>query len=652
MKKLIILLSLFIGINLNAQTPEHYFPLSQWSTLPGVTLISGDLVVGVTYRIGTYESGDDFANVGGVNETGSVFIATNVTPDDWSNESALKALDQRTVDVQHGYMGVANDVWNTQDELGSGKRSIGFDGVSDEIELGNIGSGDIYSGIIRFYTATDITSVNTGESILTMSGTNDGAITLGSLTGAFNHELITIGSTSNASYWADISATIPAGWNVIAYSWDGSKYQIYLNGIAKTTAVLGTPILRPADNVYIGSWNGDKFFNGEMSNVEFFNYAVSADSIASWSTKIAAGTFKVPFVDQGADNAELISNGGAESGDPPTDWIATRGTLSRSNEQAHSGTYSAKVVHDNVESTTFIRATSVFNIQVGDRVAYSGWAYNIDEADFNIVMYVNGISQADKADNTTGVWTKLFGDFISTETGTLEARMFTNGDSEGGGIVYWDDISAVRLGSTLSLSADGMYQNTWIDQFSKKAYPFDGPKLILSDKSNLGAMFFDGMDSKVLALTDARFNGLGDKTIVGRFYATGWGESNFGRLLSDGKFLVNVRANDRNMGILRDGSSPALSNDDSIILNAWIFFAIVTPADGNNVQFWISNDGNNPTNQTADAIAATPEDGGNLYIGNRADGDLTFSGAISYIEIYNLLLTEDEILSKFQEKQN
>ena len=50
---------------------------------------SGVLVVDTYYRLVTFETGDDFTNVGGVNQTGSVFKATGTTPTTWTNASII-----------------------------------------------------------------------------------------------------------------------------------------------------------------------------------------------------------------------------------------------------------------------------------------------------------------------------------------------------------------------------------------------------------------------------------------------------------------------------------------------------------------------------------------------------------------------------------
>jgi len=78
----------FLAVNMNA-SPD---------TL-GITTTSGVLVVGEPYEITTFAAGDDFSNMGTVDEitqpkgaTGDVFTALETDPDEWSNGSAVKEL--------------------------------------------------------------------------------------------------------------------------------------------------------------------------------------------------------------------------------------------------------------------------------------------------------------------------------------------------------------------------------------------------------------------------------------------------------------------------------------------------------------------------------------------------------------------------------
>lgn len=51
---------------------------------------SGTLIIGAQYKITNYVIGDDFTNVGGINLTGNIFIATGTTPAIYSNSSILE----------------------------------------------------------------------------------------------------------------------------------------------------------------------------------------------------------------------------------------------------------------------------------------------------------------------------------------------------------------------------------------------------------------------------------------------------------------------------------------------------------------------------------------------------------------------------------
>lgn len=59
--------------------------ITQLNSLPN----TDSLIIGATYRIATFEAGDDFTSVGAQNYTGNVFVATGKYPGVWSNGSAL-----------------------------------------------------------------------------------------------------------------------------------------------------------------------------------------------------------------------------------------------------------------------------------------------------------------------------------------------------------------------------------------------------------------------------------------------------------------------------------------------------------------------------------------------------------------------------------
>jgi hypothetical protein len=100
--------------------------LTQTGNITGNTLSNFNygLIIGETYTILTYQSGDDFSNIanvqsGVINETGCVFIATGETPTVWSNSSELSSLGNLIVDVLENDLGFDVD-WEQAPFGGSG----------------------------------------------------------------------------------------------------------------------------------------------------------------------------------------------------------------------------------------------------------------------------------------------------------------------------------------------------------------------------------------------------------------------------------------------------------------------------------------------------------------------------------------------------
>ena len=86
--------------------------LTQTGNLTATTLetFNYGLIIGETYTITDYVSGDDFSNVanvisGVINETGCEFIATGSTPSVWSNLSELSSLGDLIYDVLENNLG-------------------------------------------------------------------------------------------------------------------------------------------------------------------------------------------------------------------------------------------------------------------------------------------------------------------------------------------------------------------------------------------------------------------------------------------------------------------------------------------------------------------------------------------------------------------
>lgn len=98
--------------------------LTQTGIITGTNIANFNygLIIGETYTITTYQSGDDFSNIanvqsGVINETGCVFIATGNKASNWNNGSELSSLGGLIVDVLENNLGY--DIFWSQFGLGT-----------------------------------------------------------------------------------------------------------------------------------------------------------------------------------------------------------------------------------------------------------------------------------------------------------------------------------------------------------------------------------------------------------------------------------------------------------------------------------------------------------------------------------------------------
>jgi len=204
----------------------------------------------------------------------------------------------------------------------------------------------------------------------------------------------------------------------------------------------------------------------------------------------------------------------------------------------------------------------------------------------------------------------------------------------GSGTTTFTTFEIIRNGSTLTLTPEGMYSTAWRDFDHDALYSVSGPSLVVDSYHN--AYKFNGTDSYGM-IADANFTGTGGKLITGWFYAQGYGEGGAGRILDNGQLIVSLNVTAEDIRILRDGATDATTTNNSVNLNEWTFYAIVSPSDGDNNQIWLGNKTTAPTNQVDDDDAGTPADGGDLYFGaDSATPTKTFDGILTEPLIYDL----------------
>lgn len=134
--------------------------------VPMAPQTSGTLTVGKRYVITDFNAGDDFANVGAVNETGAVFAATGTTPTTWTNASILNEADplyncdgvaaHSVAKGQPINVVVKDPFWTPGCTLAKGDVVIGSSGAGEICEAADKASGWYVSSLGVAFSTTQM----------------------------------------------------------------------------------------------------------------------------------------------------------------------------------------------------------------------------------------------------------------------------------------------------------------------------------------------------------------------------------------------------------------------------------------------------------------------------------------------------------------
>ena len=176
----------------------------------------------------------------------------------------------------------------TDTASGTGKFGKGavFNGSNSEITLpaalSDGSTTDTNCISFWFNVGAEVTSSSSGNEIMSFSksGSNTGKIALGSTTGNFSNETFSV-TSDVANQYTYITETIPAGWNHAVVQWNSSttKWDIYLNGQAKSTSTFGT---NEQGKLLLKFGNRSSYyFDGKLDQVRVFNKSLSSSEVTT-----------------------------------------------------------------------------------------------------------------------------------------------------------------------------------------------------------------------------------------------------------------------------------------------------------------------------------------------------------------------------------
>jgi len=160
------------------------------------------------------------------------------------------------------------------------------------------------------------------------------------------------------------------------------------------------------------------------------------------------------------------------------------------------------------------------------------------------------------------------------------------------------------------------------------------------------AMRFNGTSSK---LNCGLYNNLlGDITMCAWVKFYGLGGSTYGNIIDSTKTRMLIQGGGLKILVSSDGSISAASATNSIVLNKWTNIIATRKSDGK-TSIYINSILSSTANQTSGTpVAATT----NITIGNNNVGTQTHDGNIAQVQIYNGILSQEEISQKFTSERS
>ncbi len=361
------------------------------------------------------------------------------------------------------------------------------------------------------------------------------------------------------------------------------------------------------DDVEAGGTDTTTFIDTGLSSSTNYGYQVAAEdaagntsSLTGTETATTASDTTKPTISA----TTAVSNSSVEvKFSEDVDETISENTSNYSLDNA--ATISAAVLGLDNETVTLTTSTLVEN------TTYTLTVNNIEDLNSNVII-------ANSTDTFT--WTEGLIAYWKFDEGSGQSLA----DSSGG-------TSTATLGTDTQVLAD---DPTWTT-------------------GKIGsALEFDATDDVVLIVNDNALNIMSEFTITAWVYPTGWGEGNFGRILSkeptslDDLYLTANNAPNYGVGIFNDVPTEFDTNatDNDISLNEWSFIALTYSDTGNRTPRLYKNGVEVGVYDLQTTLTGTLQLTSNAFrVGNNGAGTRTFDGKIDEIRVYNKVKTEAKL---------
>lgn len=240
-------------------------------------------------------------------------------------------------------------------------------------------------------------------------------------------------------------------------------------------------------------------------------------------------------------------------------------------------------------------------------------------------------------------------DFVNVGGTNADGTVFT---ATGTTPTHWAHSSTItEQGATLILSPEGMLPGIWRDAYHSIDVAVGtgstSPRLV-KEWAGMGSSWRFNGSTSYLTKASAASGLTGNLTISAWIFPTSYGGSSAGRIFDNSKIILYTSSSSSGtFGFLRDGSTGINSGSTTVTLNEWQQITVTCTSSGI-TDFYI----NGVLTGTANQSAGTPVSATTYFVGNNAGGATGFGGIIDGIQVWERILSQEEISLLYQVYQD
>ena len=179
----------------------------------------------------------------------------------------------------NGNNGTVNGAVLSADRFGSSNSAFIFDGVNDQISVGNSSSLSFSSFTISCWVNKDNQTIYLPGIISKCSPTNQGWYL--ATTANQNHNLIWQGG-GTSGYWGCASSPLNAlDWIYLAAVYSPTSVKLFVNGVLIDSNSTQSGLINTTYPLTFGYKNGDSFFGGQIDDIGIWNRVLTNNEILS-----------------------------------------------------------------------------------------------------------------------------------------------------------------------------------------------------------------------------------------------------------------------------------------------------------------------------------------------------------------------------------